>query len=99
MSTTRFVIEGEWSGYRSSQARVVHRQVYPASHKRLRAWVEKTHAITYSDGTTLLLSVRDCQPRERVKEIKGYTSLIADCAYYDVHLVDDLPSARRGMIK
>lgn len=88
----RFIIEGEWSGYVSSQRRVVHRQVYPATDKTLRAWAEKTHAIRYTDGTCLVLSMRECRPRERVSEIRGYTKLIADCARHGVSSVADLPS-------
>ena len=72
---SRFVIEGEWTGYTSAQRRVVHRKVYPSSYKRLREWAARTHGIRYTDGTMLLLSVRDCKPRERVKEIAGYNSL------------------------
>ena len=87
----RYIIEGTWSGYTSSQERVVHRTVHRASFKKLRAWVKNAGAIYYTDGTTLLLSVRDAKPRERVKEIKGYVSLIADCAHYDVNHVSDLP--------
>lgn len=91
MSARRFIIEGEWLGYRSSQDRIVHRQVYPGYRKQLRAWAEKTYAITYTDGTRLRLSVRDCEPREKVKEIKGYTSLIEACAQHDKTRVEDLP--------
>ena len=87
----RYVIEGTWSGYTSSQERVVHRTVHKASFKKLRAWVESNHAIYYTDGTALYLSVRDAKPRERVKEIKGYVSLISDCAHYNVNHVSDLP--------
>lgn len=90
----RFIIEGEWSGYTSRQQRVVHRQVYPSSRKSLRAWAEKTHAIHHTDGTALFISVRDCKPRERVQEIKGYTSLIEDCAFYGVVSVDALQAAK-----
>jgi hypothetical protein len=93
VSAARFVIEGEWTGYRPSQQKIVHRKVYPASHKKLRAWAEKTHAIRYTDGTSLLISVRDCKPRERVTEINGYTDLIDGCARYDVRTVDDLCDA------
>ena len=88
---SRFIIEGEWTGYTSAQQKVVHRQVYPAGLKKLRAWAEKTHAIRYTDGTRLLLSVRECKPRERVTEIRGYTSLIDECARHDVNSVDALP--------
>jgi hypothetical protein len=91
VNARRFVIEGKWLGYRSSQDRIVHRQVYPATSKKLRAWAEKTHAITYTDGTRLQLTVRDCKPRERVTEIRGYTSLIDECARHDVCRVEDLP--------
>lgn len=88
---SRFIVEGEWTGYNCSQQRIVHRQVYPGHWKQLRAWVEKTHAIRYSDGTMLVLTVRDCKPRERVKEIKSYTKLIEDCAWHDVSSAAELP--------
>jgi hypothetical protein len=90
VSTVRFIIEGEWSGYRSSQQRVVHRQVYASAFKKLRAWADKTHAIRYTDGTALYLTVRDCKPRERVVEIRGYTKLIENCARHDVSSVQAL---------
>lgn len=93
MSAARYVIEGEWSGYIRSQQHVAHRKVYPASRRLLRAWVEKTHGIRFTDGTMLLLSVRDCKPRERIEEKNGYGSLIDDCAYYDATSVDDLAVA------
>ena len=91
----RYIIEGTWSGYVSSQERVVHRTVHKSSFKKLRTWVENNHAIYYTDGTTLHLSVRDAKPRERVKEIKGYISLISDCAHYNVNRVSDLPNHKR----
>lgn len=91
---SRFIIEGEWSGYRSSQQRVVHRTVHKGSFKKLRAWAEKTHGIRYTDGTMLYLTVRDCKPHEKVKEIRGYVELISDCAYYDVSSVEALDAAR-----
>lgn len=80
----RFIIEGTWSGYRSSQQRVVHRTVHKGNRKKLRAWAEETHGIGYTDGTMLYLTVRDCKPREKVKEIKGYVELINRCFTYDV---------------
>jgi hypothetical protein len=79
--STRFVIEGEWSGYRSRQQRVVHRQVYQSNRKKLREWAEKQYSLAFSDGTSLMLTVRDCKPRERVEEILGYTKLIMDSFY------------------
>ena len=92
---TRFVIEGEWTGYRSSQRRIVHRTVHKGSFKNLRAWAEKTYGISYTDGTMLLLTVRDCKPRERVQQIHGYDSLIRDCAMYDVNSVNALEAERK----
>ena len=91
MSEGRFIIEGEWSGYQSSQQRVVHRTVHKGSWKKLRAWAEQARAIRYTDGTSLWLTVRDCKPRERVKEIHGYDSLIRDCCYHNVSAVADIP--------
>ena len=98
MSTTRFIIEGVWSGYRSSQRRVVHRTAHKRNMKRLRAWAEKTHGIQYTDGTMLYLTVRDCKPREKVKEIKGYVELIKECAHYEVSSVTAL-SEQKSMTR
>lgn len=82
----RFILEGEWSGYRSSQQRVVHRVVTYQPEK-----YEHLHSITYTDGTSLFLTLRECKPRERVQEIHGYDSLISDCLHYGVSLVAQLP--------
>ena len=87
----RFIIEGVWSGYTSSQQRVVHRRVHGRAFKKLRMWAEKMHAIYFTDGTALYLKVRDCKPRERVKEIRGYDSLISECSYHNVNSVAALP--------
>ena len=92
--STRFIIEGEWSGYVSRQRRIVHRTVHSKAFKKLRAWIEKTHAIFYTDGTSLSLIVRDCKPRERISEIHGYDSLIKDCQFYDVNSVEELHKRR-----
>lgn len=71
----RYVLEGEWTGYRSSQQRVVHREVIgPKRAERLRA----LHKIVYTDGTALLISVREAEPRERVKTFDSYSELIRD---------------------
>ena len=86
----RFIIEGEWTGYTNGQRRIVHRKVYPAHRKMLREWAEKAFGITYGDGTTLYIRVRDCKPYERVKEINGYGELIDDCAWADVSSVAEL---------
>lgn len=94
--TKRFIIEGEWSGYTSSQQRVVHRTVHSTAFKRLRAWAEKAHAIHYTNGTALFLRVRDCKPRERVQQIHGYDSLIQDCYFYNVVSVDALAAAKNA---
>lgn len=68
----RYVLEGEWSGYRSSQRRIVHREVI--SEKRAKDF--KLSSIEYSDGTRLDIYVRPAKPRERVSAINGYSSLI-----------------------
>ena len=72
---TRFVLEGEWTGYTSSQSRVVHREV--VTGKRVEA-LKNLHTIIYTDGTSLLLHLREAKPREKVQEVKSYTSLIND---------------------
>lgn len=90
MKAPRFVIEGVWAGYTCRQDRVVHRQAYQGSRRHLRAWAESTHSVLFTDGTRLLLSVRECAPRERVQEVLGYSALIEDCARQGVRTVEDL---------
>jgi hypothetical protein len=87
----RYIIEGTWAGYRSGQDHVAHRSVHESSERRLRAWAEQAFSVTFTDGTRLILSVRDCKRYERVKEKHaGYMSLIRDCAHYNVCCVADL---------
>lgn len=68
----RFVLEGEWSGYRSSQQRIVHREVITEA----RANKFNLDCIRYTDGTTLSLHVRPALYREKIEQINGYGSLI-----------------------
>jgi len=83
------VLEGTWSGYTSSQSRVVHRTV----ERRSTGF---PNCIVYSDGTRLFLSVRPAKPRERVQEIHGYDELIRKCVRYDVAVVDLLGHVECG---
>lgn len=71
----RYVLEGTWTGYVSRQSRVVHREVI--SEKRADA-LRSIHKIVYTDGTALLLNVREAKPRERVEVNDSYGSLIRD---------------------
>lgn len=74
----RFLLEGEWLGYRSSQDKIVHREVI--TDAKLAAWAMKTYGITYTDGTTLRLTCRPTEPRERVTPVDhGYSDLIRKC--------------------
>ena len=91
---SRFVIDGEWSGYNSGQTRIVHRTVHNGAFKKLRNWAEEAGCIVFSDGTVLTLQARDCKPEERVQEIHGYDKLIEDCAFYKVKSVNELRQAR-----
>ena len=83
--TKRYLLEGEWSGYRSSQRRICHRAIVrnPEPFKNLTF-------IRFTDGTTLDLSIRPCKPRERVSEINGYGDLIQKCIDKGVSSVDEL---------
>lgn len=72
----RYVLEGEWSGYTSAQRRVVHREVVTNEKRAER--LRQMHGIRYTDGTMLMLSLREAKPREVVHEVRGYTSLIRE---------------------
>lgn len=76
----RYVLEGEWSGYRSSQRQVAHREVIDTRRhggqrvERLRV----LRTIVFGDGTTLNLSLREAGPREKVPQKLGYPSMIRE---------------------
>lgn len=72
-----FVLEGEWTGYKSSQRRIVHREKIAHTSWRVPN-LRKLHAIVYTDGTSLILHLRDKKHREKVEEIHGYTKLIRE---------------------
>lgn len=72
---TRYVLEGEWTGYRSEQRKIVHREVI-TSEKRADL-LRQLHSIVYTDNTSLLLHLRPARHREQIHEVLGYSSLIA----------------------
>jgi hypothetical protein len=90
LSVSRWILEGEWSGYVSAQRRVVHREVIKGMDE-FRTFCEMNSWIRYTDGTALVLSVRTAKPRERVEQVLGYSRLIRDCWINGVSAVADLP--------
>jgi uncharacterized Zn ribbon protein len=72
---SRFILEGTWTGYVSSQSRVCHREI--VSKKRAEK-LRGLHKIVYTDGTSLLIHVREAEYREKVKEIFSYRDLIRE---------------------
>ncbi len=72
---TRFVLEGTWTGYTSSQSRVCHREV--VSSKRATR-LREMHKIVFTDGTSLLLHVREAGLREKIVPKNMYGDLIRD---------------------
>mgnify|MGYP003394541828 FL=1 len=70
-----YCIEGEWSGYNSSQQRVVHREYTPKADRADA--VKKLGLIRYTDGTVLFLRTYGIKSKEQIlPKIDGYTSLI-----------------------
>jgi len=89
----RYIIEGTWTGYNSSQERVVHREVYKTYRKDspfLKA-IREIRSILFTDNTRLLLNVREAKPREKVQEIRGYVSLIRKAVNSGISIVRDMP--------
>lgn len=72
-----FVLEGEWTGYTSAQRRVVHREKIPAASYRVPN-LRKLRTIVYTDGTCLILHLREAKHREKIHEINGYGKLIRE---------------------
>ena len=75
----RWVLEGVWSGYSSSQRQVCHRQV--TTSKRYADRWKTLHGIEYTDGTILTLTVRQARPREKIQVNLSYETLISDCIH------------------
>lgn len=88
----RFIVEAEWTGYTSSQQRIVHRSV----ETLFRAGYDRVKWHSFSDGTGLAVSVRDCKPREKVKEIHGYSSLLRDAAMKEWEKQRSAPQLSEG---
>lgn len=88
-----YVLEGEWTGYTSRQRRVVHREVI--TEKRAEK-LRSLHRIVYTDGTSLVINVREAKLRERVVSITGYTKLIREAEAHggSVVRVADLADGR-----
>lgn len=69
-----YILEGTWTGYTSAQTRIVHREVI-SDPKRI-ANLKTLHEIVYTDGTALLLHLREEPQGDPVKKMDGYGSLI-----------------------
>ena len=84
-----WMIEGTWSGYTSSQCRVVHRHF---TDNEKEATELNGKCITYTDGTNLLLRSRKCTHGEGKlpPEQKSYSSLINDCRQQNIWNVSEL---------
>jgi hypothetical protein len=89
------MIEGEWTGYRSSQQRVAHRH-YTASKKEAESVESIGYGITYTDGTTLILRVVEVKGRKKLPVIDSYRSLINDCRLAGVSSVQALIDRREA---
>ena len=81
-----WVLTGEWSGYTSAQAKIVHVEKVTAE----RAAKLDYARIEYTDGTTLHLRTRELNPGEEVKENPNYDALIRKCLEQGVWRVADL---------
>ncbi len=83
----RYVIEGTWRGYRSSQDHVCHREIYKSNRKGGGPFLDvlrKMYSIPFSDGTALIVSVREAKPREKIQEKISYRTLIRDACYAEM---------------
>jgi hypothetical protein len=80
----RYIIEGTWRGYRSSQDHVCHREIYKTNCKdsvRFIQALRKIHSLSFSDGTALILRVREAKPCEKVEQKLSYCEFIRDGVY------------------
>ena len=73
MSEGRFIIEGEWSGYQSSQQRVVHRTVHKGNWKKLRSGQRRHMQLDTPMGLHCALR---CGIASHANEFKKFTGTI-----------------------
>ncbi len=71
----RFILEGTWTGYTSSQSRVCHREIISAKRAEI---LKGLHKIVYTDGTSLLIHVREAGYREKITPNHQYNELIRE---------------------
>ncbi len=89
----RYEITGNWSGYRPSQQRAVHREY--TTNEEFANKVGSLGVIVFTDNTVLWLKVRKMRPYERKQPLMlGYRTLIRDCIHYGVKSVSELIAAR-----
>lgn len=72
----RHVVECIWRGY-NGQLVPCHRSVI-RYRKEIEA-LQKIRSISFTDNTTMTVTVRPATSREKVKEIRGYDELLSDC--------------------
>ena len=74
---SRVVLEGEWTGYNSSQRGIVHRTVLPEISAKRFAHL---HTIVFSDGTSLILHQHPVKRGEKIDVKDTYGSLIREAS-------------------
>lgn len=85
----RYEITGEWSGYRSSQRRIAHREY--TRNKEFAEKVKELGFIRFTDGTMLYLTVREMGKGERKQPEKpAFRALIRECIEKRKRSVADL---------
>lgn len=83
------MIEGVWTGYYSHQRRVCHRAF--VGNKYGRKVMALGRAITFSDGTDLILYVtQNVRPSKSRPRIDGYSQLIRECVEWNCTSVRSL---------
>jgi hypothetical protein len=85
----RYILEGTWTGYVSRQSRVCHREVITAKRAAI---LKGLHKIVFTDGTALIIDIREAGYREKIVTNNQYGELIRDAERHggNVVMVADL---------
>ncbi len=73
MASKRYIVECVWRGYRG-QLVPCHRVVI-RYRKEIEA-LQKIKSVSFTDNTTMSVSVRPANLREKIREIRGYIELL-----------------------
>lgn len=71
----KFIVECTWSGYKPGNEKVCHRSLIPVAQA---VALQRLHAVRFTDGTYMTVTVRRRLKNEPVVEIRRYDKVLEE---------------------